>query len=408
VSESVEIAGQAAAPVIAAAPRNAAATARFLLREAAGGLGDLGTFVPIAVGMVQIVGLDAGAILVFAGLANIFTGFAFGIPMAVQPMKAICAVAISGGLTVSQTAIAGLGTAACMLLLGAFGLVRRLAQATPDSVLRALQAAVAAQLIWSGISFAFARFQPGGSGSLLGPSGLLVVNGALLVTVLGRRRLEWVAVGLLLLGLVGAALSENSLLHAPVFSFWQPRWALRDFSGLAGLWLGALPQLPLTFLNSVLAVSALAGQLFPERRPRTAPARVAISVGLMNFFACPFGGMPLCHGSGGLAGQYRLGARTQLSVILLGASKLILGLCFAGLAVAWMRAFPKPILGIFLLLAGFSLAQASRFWETRERLAVAAVMVGVLAATNLLVAGFAAGCVACLTMRSWGKKEKAS
>jgi hypothetical protein len=402
----VEIVTETGVPVLEARPRNAAATGRFILREAAGALGDLGTFVPIAVGMVQLVGLDAGAVLVFAGIANIFTGFAFGIPMAVQPMKAICAVAISGHMTASQTNVAGLCTAACILLLGAFGLVRRMAQIVPDSVLRALQAAVAAQLIWSGIGFALARFLPGAGGSFLGPQGLLVVAGALLVTVLLRRRLEWVALGLLVLGLVGAGLSESALLHASGMSFWQPRWALRDSSGLAGIWLGALPQLPLTFLNSVLAVSALAGQLFPESRTRTTPARVAVSVGLMNFLACPFGGMPLCHGSGGLAGQYRLGARTRLSVILLGAAKLALGLCFAGLALAWMRAFPKPILGIFLLLAGFSLAQASRFWKTRESLVVAAAMVGVLAATNLLIAGFGAGCLACLVMRACHAKER--
>ena len=402
----MEVVTETSAPVVVERPGNAAATVRFILREAAGALGDLGTFVPIAVGMVQLVGLDAGAVLVFAGLANIFTGFAFGIPMAVQPMKAICAVAISGGMTAAQTSVAGLCTAACILLLGVFGLVRRMAQIVPDSVLRALQATVAAQLIWSGIVLAVARFLPGAGGSFLGPQGLMVVAGALLFTVLLRRRLEWVALGLLVLGLVGAGLGERSLLHASGLSFWQPRWALRDSSGLAGIWLGALPQLPLTFLNSVLAVSALAGQLFPESRSRTTPARVAVSVGLMNFLACPFGGMPLCHGSGGLAGQYRLGARTRLSVILLGAVKLALGLCFAGLALAWMRAFPKPILGIFLLLAGFSLVEASRFWKTREGLVVAAAMVGMLAATNLLIAGFAAGCFACLVMRACHTKER--
>lgn len=68
---------------------------RFVLSEAAGGLGDLGTFVPIVVGMVQLVGLDAATVLVFAGLMNILSGLVFGIPIAVQPMKAICALAIA-------------------------------------------------------------------------------------------------------------------------------------------------------------------------------------------------------------------------------------------------------------------------------------------------------------------------
>ena len=70
---------------------------RFILTEAVGSLGDLGTFIPIVVGMTQIVGLNVGTVLVFAGLANIFSGLIFRIPIAVQPMKAVAALAISGG-----------------------------------------------------------------------------------------------------------------------------------------------------------------------------------------------------------------------------------------------------------------------------------------------------------------------
>ena len=77
------------------------ASARFWLREASGALGDFGTFVPLAVGMVVMAGLDAGTLLVTAGLANIWGGLAFGIPIAAQPMKAICALAIAGALVVA-------------------------------------------------------------------------------------------------------------------------------------------------------------------------------------------------------------------------------------------------------------------------------------------------------------------
>ncbi len=133
----------------------------FLLREAAGALGDLGTFVPLAVGMVQIAGIDAGTLLVTAGLANIYGGFAFRIPMAVQPMKAICALAIAGSLSGPQAVVAGLCVGVSMAVLGLFGLVRTLGRLVPNAVLRALQLTVAAELLVSGLRFAFARASAG-------------------------------------------------------------------------------------------------------------------------------------------------------------------------------------------------------------------------------------------------------
>ena len=164
-----------------------------------------------------------------------------------------------------------------------------------------------------------------------------------------------------------------------------------DGAALEGIWRGGLPQLPLTLLNSVLAVAALAGQLYPQQAERVTPTRMALSVGIMNVLVCPLGGMPLCHGSGGLAGQHKLGARSGVSVILLGLAKLILGLLFGGMALAWMRAFPQSILGLFLLLAGWSLAEASRAWETRAGIWVSVVMVVSYYGAGLLLPAFGAG-----------------
>ncbi len=87
-------------------------------RELAGSLGDLGTFIPLLVGMVHACRLDAATALVFAGAFNIFTGLSFAIPMAVQPMKAIAAIAISEGLTPTQIAAAGILTSVVVLILG--------------------------------------------------------------------------------------------------------------------------------------------------------------------------------------------------------------------------------------------------------------------------------------------------
>jgi MFS superfamily sulfate permease-like transporter len=209
-----------------------------------------------------------------------------------------------------------------------------------------------------------------------------------------RRRWQWAAVGLLLLGILAAAVREPALLSAWRVSLWRPGVAPLHASAISGIWRGGLAQLPLTLLNSVFAASLLAGWLFPAAGNRATPRRLALSVALMNLIACPLGGMPTCHGSGGLASQVRFGARTGLSMVMLGAAKLALGLLFGATALVWMRAFPVTMLGVFLFAAGAALARASGFWRSQQVLLTAAVTVGVYLGSGSLPAGFAAGWVA--------------
>ena len=368
-----------------------AAYRRFVLKEAAGSLGDLGTFIPIVVGMTQIVGLDAGTILIFAGLTNIVTGLVFGIPIAVQPMKVICVLAIAGTMGPAEVAVAGLAAGLVVFVLAISGFIGTLYRLIPRSVIQGLQMAVAVQLLIAGVRLGLF----GHAGALLrpwwGPDALIVFFAGIALTVLLRRRLGLLAACLIGLGLVGAWMKEPGLVRTMGFSLWHPKWILTDMSGLAGIWRGGLPQVPLTLLNSVFAVSVLACELFPSRRNRVTPARIAIAVGLMNFVACPFGGMPICHGSGGLAGQYEFGARSSLSMVILGSAKLLIGLLFGAAAVAWMYAFPSSILAVFLMVAAVGLARASRCWEARNAFLTALVMAAVHLATGILILGFVSG-----------------
>jgi hypothetical protein len=361
-----------------------------LLREAGGALGDLGTFVPLAVGMVQIAGLDAGTLLVTAGLVNIWSGWQFRMPMAVQPMKAIAALAIAGTLSGTQAMAAGFFVGVALLALGMFGLVRSLARFVPPTVLRGLQLTIASELLLRGASRVFAgvTWRPISAPEMVP---LALVAGAAVVVWVLRRRLEWVSIGLLAVAVLLAAWHEPSLLRVGSIGVWRPHRVAFTLRDLDGVWRGGLPQLALTLLNSVLAVTSLAGQLYPQHAAWVTPTRMALSVGIMNLLVCPLGGMPLCHGSGGLAGQHKMGARSGLSVILLGLAKLTLGLLMGGVALVWMRAFPPSILGLFLLLAGWSLAEASRAWDTRLGTAVSLLMLVTYYATASLPLAFGAG-----------------
>lgn len=125
-----------------------------------------------------------------------------------------------------------------------------------------------------------------------------------------------------------------------------------------------LGQLPLTALNSVIALCALIDDLFPDKHATA--SSVAVSVGLMNLIGCWFGAMPVCHGSGGLAGQYRFGARSELSVILLGVCKLLLGILFGSSVVGLLQFFPNSVLAVMMFISGVELGSAARSINDHE------------------------------------------
>ena len=125
-----------------------------------------------------------------------------------------------------------------------------------------------------------------------------------------------------------------------------------------GLFKGAVPQLPLTLLNSVLATCALSGDYFPGRG--VAPRRVATSVGMMNLLCIPLGGIPMCHGAGGLAAHYRFGARSGASGVMLGTLLVFLGLAFGCGLFGLLTAYPRSILAVMLVFSGGMLAAAAK------------------------------------------------
>lgn len=355
-----------------------------LRNEAAGALGDLGTFIPLLVGMVHQCGLQIGPALFTTGLMNVITGLIFRIPMPVQPMKAIAAVAITEGLNETQILTAGIITGAVVLLLGVTGLITWINTIVPKSVVRGLQLAVGLRLLVGGFRMVASTEVLIGWDSI----GLGVGCAALVLVLYSSRRLPGALI-VFSIGLVALLAGEPAARsfaplgmewHLPALGAWSD-WKI-------GLWRGAVPQIPLTTLNSVVAVCALSRDLMPKRP--AAPRRVAISVGLMNLVCCPFGGMPMCHGAGGLAAQHRFGARTGASVVILGVAKIILALLFGGSLLAWLQAYPESVLGVLLLFSGLELALVARDQRERSDFFVMLLTAGACMALNT-AAGFVIG-----------------
>jgi hypothetical protein len=362
-------------------------------QEISGACGDLGTFIPLLVGMVNSCGLQLGPALLLAGVMNVITGLAFGIPMPVQPMKAIAAVAIAEGLNESTILTAGIVTSAVILTLGVTGMIDWLNRAIPKSVVRGLQLAIGFKLLVSGIGMI------AGTPPLIGWDSIaLGVACAAFVLVVSTSNRIPAALVVFAVGIAALVVGPASDLAGLHFGM---TWRLPDLGGaddwLTGLWRGALPQIPLTTLNSVIAVCALSADLFP-RRPAS-PRKVAVSVALMNLLACPFGAMPLCHGAGGLAGQYRFGARTGASVVMLGAAKMALALILGDCLLAWIAAYPASVLGVLLLFSGLELAGVCRDQTKKSDFLLMILTAGACMAVNTAT-GFVAGwAVAVLLIR---------
>jgi MFS superfamily sulfate permease-like transporter len=356
---------------------------RFTREEISGSLGDLGTFLPLALGFITQCGLSPAPVFFFAGLWNVATGFLFRLPIPVQPMKAVAAAAIAEGMTPGEIAAAGILMGGIVFLIGISPGAGRLLSLTPRAVVRGIQLGIGLKLLLTGVQAMTPL-------PLLGWDSLLVggVSVTLIVLSYFRRKVP-AALILFLLGFLLLSVSRPGLFGNFSLTTWAPALVVPSpVDWWRGFTRGAIAQIPLTLLNSVVAVCALSGDLFPGRK--IPEAKMARSVGAMNLVSCWFGGMPMCHGAGGLAGQYHFGARTGGSVVFLGGMKMAVGIAAATALLAPLRAFPNSILGALLVFAGLELSLPARDLPGREDFLVALLTAGMILSVNV-TAGFLVG-----------------
>jgi SulP family sulfate permease len=381
---------------------------RFDRLEVAGSLGDLGTLLPLALGMILLCGMDATSVLVLVGAFYVVSGLYFRTPTAVQPMKAIGAYAITAGLTQQQIAASGLWMAALLLLLGGTNLITHIRRLVPLPTIRGVQLGLGAVLMVKGLEM-MADVDGGLVVHQVGPVpvGLLLGGGALVVTfaLLGNRRvpaaLVVLALGVVAGLLLGQPIEPGSVrpgLYLPEpLPYGFPSW--RDFAWV--LPFVVLPQLPMTVGNAIYSNTDLAHEYFPERASRMTNRASSISQGLANAVSFLFGGIPMCHGAGGLAAHYRFGARTAGSNLFIGALFVVLALVLGDGIVPLLSLIPLSVLGVLLVFAGLQLALMIKDVEGRGDLFVVLLMMGLTLAFNLAVAFFAGIAVAWIVRRGW-------
>ena len=321
--------------------------------ELAGAFGDLGTFIPFVAAYITLNKMDPLGILVGFGVFKIFVGQYFKTPMPVQPMKAIGGMAIAHPESITHGMIWGSGifTAVFWLVMGLTGAVSWLHKITSKPIIRGIMLGLGLSFVLEGVKMM--RAQP------------VVAVIALIGTFFLLSREKIPAMLILLAFGIGAALISNpslwqeisqisARLRIPEISLGRITW--QDL--VAGTLILGLPQAPLTLGNAIIGTAEENNELFPDR-----PAKVktiAVDHGFMNVFSTAIGGIPLCHGAGGMAGHVRFGARTGGALVILGLIVLILGLFFSDSVAVLFKFFPPAILGVILFFTGLELASISR------------------------------------------------
>lgn len=315
--------------------------------EWAGAFGDVGTLIPFVVAYITIIKIPPLGLLFMFGIALMASGLYYRTPIPIQPMKAIGAAAIAGGISPAALYGSGITTGLFWFIAGTTGILRPIAKLATKPVVRGIMLGLGLTFMVDGINRM--KAEPWLAGFALVVTYLLLTNPKIPAMFM-----------LLIIGVVSAViinpgfLSELAKIHIgfklPVFSLPMISW--NDL--VTGTLLFTIPQIPLTLGNAVIAIVAENNELFPDR-PVT-EKKIAVSQGIMNLVSPLFGGIPMCHGAGGMAGHVRFGAKTGGALVILGSLLILIALFFSDSVSIIFKIFPNSILGVILFFAGSELA----------------------------------------------------
>ncbi|MCK4479674.1 MAG: putative sulfate/molybdate transporter [Candidatus Lokiarchaeota archaeon] len=317
---------------------------KFTLREFGGSFGDWGTLVPFIIGYISIVGLNPAGIFLTLGITNIILGIKFNLPLPVQPQKTIGTVAISKGWDPNMVISTGFGTGVIWFLLGFSKKLNKIVSKVPIVAVRGIQLGLALILGWTGLKLFSENLFLG------------FISIAIILILIKNKPIPSAIIltfgGILIMFFTQTIFISELEFGFPLLTFQIPTWD----NFLLGMVYAGLAQLFLTLTNVMVATVVLIKELFPDREGIDANT-LAFNMGAMNLINPFLGGMPLCHGSGGLMAQYAFGARTGGSMILEGVMELILGLFFSEALLILFTEFPMAILGAMLIYTAFLLGK---------------------------------------------------
>lgn len=372
----------------------------FSLAEFSGALADLGVMLPLVLGLIALNGMDATAAFFGIGLAYIVTALVYRLPVPVQPLKSVSALALAMGLSPAVIITGAIWNAVAFLGLGLLGIDKWVHRFFPKPVVRGIQLGLAYLLFKS--AWGLVTKTPQGWETALPiaqiaiPWNVILALGALLsLIVFIIYRKEYASLGVFGFGIFAAAiylgLPDLTLRVTlprllPLVPTWEQLWM--------GFTLLALPQIPLSLGNSIYATADAARQYFDQKAAHVTERKLMLTMGFNDLLASLIGGIPVCHGCGGLTAHYRFGARSGGAPLMLGGIFLLLAV-FGGQSVTNVfRLIPFPVLGILLAYVGWQHFLLIRDLErTAQNWLTALLVLALTLWTNNLAVGFVSAAV---------------
>lgn len=315
--------------------------------ELAGGFGDIGTLIPLSIGLVTICGLDPSFLFLSVGIANILTGLYYRVSIPIQPMKAIAGISIAMGFSNGVVSSAGIWIALILLFLAYTNLLDFLNRFITKPIVRGIQFAVGVLILIKGIDLVLHEQPLYENWAIL----LSVSSMGILLLFINNKKIP-VSLILVFLGIT-LSLFFGSLNKTPVEMADLPKFFFpSQIDFIQSLLILVPAQIFMTLGNSIIATKDTAETYFKENAKRVTLKSLATSIGLFNLLIGFLGGMPICHGSSGVTAHYRFGAKTGGANIIFGSLLVIFSLVLGPSLPKILNFFPYSILGILIGYVG--------------------------------------------------------
>jgi SulP family sulfate permease len=366
--------------------------------EFAGSLGDLGTLIPLSIAMIIVNGLSATTVFLLIGIFYIASGLYYKLPIPVQPLKVVAAISIASPLVITEPVLmaAGILIGLILLLLAFTGLIDWLANIFSNPIIRGIQLGLGLILLAKGIEFILESelfinipsrifITNGMSANLL----IGIISVLIVLLLISNKRFPAALVIVfsgILIGVFFGSLRETEIVMGTT-PLSIRTLNINDF--VNAFFLLVIPQIPLTIGNAIIGTADACQTLFKDdsNSKKVNPKNLSLGMGVINILIGFVGGIPLCHGAGGLAAHYRFGARTGGSNLMIGLIFVVIALLFGKIAISLLSSIPYAILGTLLLFAGMELSLLIRDVKDKKDLFIVFMVAGIgFATTNMGIA----------------------
>lgn len=334
----------------------------------AGAFADGAILFPLLAALTIHTGMNGAVLMASAGLAYVFAGFLFRVPMPVQPLKSVVVGALALGASAGDIRIAGFGIGLFCFAVAMLP-VDKYEKYIPRHLVHGIQFSLGVLLLLKGIEWTW------GAGSMVSLVAMalfvpaaIFAQSRITVPILGIVALLGVVSGMWAGGPVTGEIIPKTGIHADVI--------------LALL----LPQLALTLTNSVIGTYDTAHRYFGASAVRVTLKRLLTSVGFGNVLFSFGGGLPFCHGSGGMTAHVKAGAVDYTMNFYIGAVLVVLAGVSAVFGIDMIPRYPVLLMAALVSITGwYHMRLADKSWaDPKLRLIIIVMGATVLFTQNML------------------------